>query len=335
MKGMILAAGFGTRLRPLTWTTPKPMVRLCNRPLVAWAIESYLAAGIDDLVINVHHLPEAIERFVTDTYGSRVRVRFSFEQEILGTGGAIRRARPLLEGAGEFFLVNGDTVQFPRFAALSDARQRAGAIAALTLRHPPANDRFTPVWHEEGRVTGFGEGSGEPLMFAGSHAISTGIFDRLPQEEVFGIVDRVYQPELAAGGALGAVVDDGLWFDVGTPARYLSASAGLLAAMVEGRIAVPDGSSIERGSLAGEGTRVPGLLQESTAGAGCRIEGTVRTSIVGDGCVIGAGVELERCVVGDGVHLSGGRRLRDAVICVDDPAIPAETARDAGLVITA
>jgi NDP-sugar pyrophosphorylase family protein len=237
MKGMILAAGFGTRLRPITHTLPKPMVPLCNRPLIDWAIESYSAAGVRDLIVNVHHLPEVIERYLGEHYD---HVKLSYAEHILGTGGAIRRVRPLLQNEEAFFLVNGDTVQFPRWDALREAL--GDSIAALTLRHPPENDRFTPVYLADGRVTGFGQGHGEALMFAGSHLISTRIFEDLPEQEEFGIVDRVYQPLLASGReTIAGIVDDGLWFDIGTPQRYLAASGALREAMMRGELAPPAG----------------------------------------------------------------------------------------------
>ena len=300
MKGMILAAGFGTRLRPITHTLPKPMVPLCNRPLISWAVESFHAAGVHDLIVNLHHLPEVLERYLRSTYD---RIEFSYEEEILGTGGAIRRVRPMLEGEGAFFLVNGDTVQFPRWSALRDAL--GDHIAALTLRHPPEHDRFTPVYYEHGRVTGFGNGRGEALMFAGSHLISTRIFEYLPEVEEFGIVDRVYQPLLDGGRAsIGGIVDDGLWFDVGTPQRYLGASQGLVAAMARGELAPPPGSHLDGDSLFHE--TATGRALNSVVGARSTVRGDVRDSIVWDDCVVEG--TLERCIVAHGVHVTGDHR---------------------------
>src|SRR5687768_7730689 len=163
MKSMILAAGFGTRFRPVTYTLPKPMVPLLNKPLIAWAVDSLIAAGTDEIIVNLHHLPEALERYLTEAYAGRVTFRFSFEEEILGTGGGVRRVRPHLENETDFFLVNGDTVQFPRWEELLDARRRRDSLAAITLRHPPAHDRFTPVFLDDGLVSGFGKGGGEAL----------------------------------------------------------------------------------------------------------------------------------------------------------------------------
>ena len=300
MKGMILAAGYGTRLRPITHTLPKPMVPLCNRPLIEWAIESYRAAGVRDLIVNVHHLPDVIVRHLRERFD---RVEISFEEEILGTGGAIRRVRPMLENEDAFCLVNGDTVQFPRWSALSEAL--GSGIAALTLRHPPENDRFTPVFLSEGRVTGFGSGRGEALMFAGSHVISTRIFEHLPEMEEFGIVDAVYQPLLDSGReTIAGIVDDGLWFDIGTPQRYASASRALREAMMRGELAPPAGSHIDGDSLVHE--TATGHATRSIVGARTTIRGDVRDSIVWDDCVIDGSVE--RCIVAHGVRVEGTHR---------------------------
>jgi len=298
MKGMILAAGYGTRLRPITNLYPKPMVPLCNRPLVVWAIESYRAAGVDEIIVNLHHLPRVIERYLDAHYE---HVKFSFEENILGTGGAIRRVRSLLENEEAFFLVNGDTVQFPRLDALRDAL--GDSLAALTLRHPPENDRFTPVYLDHGQITGFGSGTGEALMFAGVHCISSRIFEHLPDVDEFGIVDRVYQP-LLGKETIAGIVDDGLWFDVGTPQRYLAASAGLLAAMLAGSLAPPPGSVIAGDSLLHETAR--GNASRSVVGARSEIRGDVRDSIVWDDCVIEG--SIERCIVTHGARVTGFHR---------------------------
>lgn len=313
MKGFILAAGFGTRLRPLTHTIPKPIVPLCNRPLIGWAVDSFLAAGVNELIVNLHHLPEPIERYLQQEYAGRAEFFFSREEEILGTGGGIRRVRPQLEDEEEFLLVNGDTVQFPRWDALREARREHDALAALTLRHPPVGDKFTPVYFENGRVTGFGQGRGEALMFAGSHVISTRVFDRLPEQEFSGIVEHVYIPVLADGSErLAGVVDDGLWFDIGTPQRYLSASTALLAAMVAGELPVTPGSRIEGDSLLHESAR--GEVVRSTVGARSTVEGDVRDSILFDDVRVGAGVVVERCIVSHGVELTSGEYRDDVLV---------------------
>ncbi|HEX7708924.1 MAG TPA: NDP-sugar synthase [Thermoanaerobaculia bacterium] len=336
MKGMILAAGYGTRLRPLTWMLPKPMVPLCNRPLIGWAVEAFRQAGIHDLIVNVHHLPEKIASYLHETCGNEIDCFISVEQEILGTGGGVRRVRDRLTGEEPFFLVNADTIQFPHYQALAEALRSSGSLAALTLRHPPAGDRFTPVWRnpEGGWVTGFGTGEGEALMFAGSHAISPRIFDHLPDRAFSGIVEDVYQPVISSGSeSLTSVLDDGLWFDIGTPDRYLSASAGILDAIIRGEVKPPAGSELRDDSLLHQTASASGSVVHSVAGAGSSIAGNIRESILWSDCVIGRGVTLDRCIVASGVTLDKAVHLRNVIICPEDPAIPADYRRLDGLVI--
>src|SRR5262249_13823519 len=267
---MILAAGLGTRFQPVTRTIPKPLIPVCNKPLIAWPVESLLAHGVRDFIVNLHHLPEAIRGYLPRAF-PQARFEFSIEQEILGTGGGVRRVRPLLEGEREFVLANGDTIQTIPVHALR--RARGDAVAALTLRHPPKGDSFTPVFHEHGRLTGFGSGRGEALMFAGSHLISARAFDLMPDRDVFCIVDQLYQPLLQRGETIAAVIDHSPWHDIGTPRRYLAASREMCG--------------------------------ENVVGARSVVEGTLRDSVVWDDCRIGAGVTLQSCIVAHGVELTG------------------------------
>jgi len=324
MKAMILAAGYGTRLRPLTYVVPKPMVPLLNRPLVGWAVETFLREGIRDIILNLHHLPDAIERHLNERYGHEVNFEYSEEDEILGTGGAVRRVRKLLEADEEFFLSNGDTVQFPPYAEMLEKRRAMNAIAALNLRRAPDQDRFTPVFHEHGRVTGFGKGTGEALMFAGTHCLSPRIFDFMPAKEAFGIVDEVYQPILASGAeSIAAVLDDRHWFDVGTPQRYVSASRSLLDATVRGELHVARGSRVRGDSIVHETSHVASAdVSRCVVGARSMVNGELRDTVVWEDCVIGGSATLERCVIAHGVEISGPFELSDALVLRAERAIP-------------
>jgi NDP-sugar pyrophosphorylase family protein len=324
MKAMILAAGYGTRLRPVTYTMPKPIVPLAGRPLIGWVVEALLAAGIRDFVVNLHHLPDAIERYLHDRYAGRARFEFSFEPEILGTGGGVRKVRTLLENDSEFFLVNGDTVQFPPYDALRATRANRDALAALTLQHPPAGDRFTPVYFDDGAITGFGNGTGEALMFSGTHLISNRIFNYLPDRDFSGIVDEVYQPLIDSGRErIAGVVDDGLWFDIGTPRRYMTASRTLLDLIVRGQLP-PSETRIAGDSLVHDTARVTGAMSRSIAGERSVIEGAISDTVVWDDCRIAAGAKLHGCIVAHGVEIPSGIEFQNLLICRDDPAIPRE-----------
>jgi NDP-sugar pyrophosphorylase family protein len=319
MKGMILAAGYGTRLRPLTYSMPKPMLRIGNRPLIGYAVENYLRAGVNEIVVNLHHLPEIIDRFLTARYGSQCKLHFSEETEILGTGGGVRKVRSLLETEDEFFLVNGDTIQFPPYDHLHQIRWEKDALAALTLRHPPAGDRFTAVWFEDGLVTGFGTGTGEPLMFSGAHAISSRIFQCLPESEFSGIVNDVYQPVIAdKREVVVGVIDDGPWFDIGTPQRYIAAHATVLDMTIRGDIEVERGSRIVGDSIVDQTASIHGKLARSSVGARSYVKGEAHDSIIGGACHIAGGAVLRSCIVGDGVEVIRSMEIRNAIVCRED-----------------
>lgn len=285
---MILAAGLGTRLRPITYTVPKPMLPLGGRPLIAWLVDSLVDAGTTEIAVNLHHLPQSIENYLPSAF-PKIRFHFFYEPEILGTGGGLRNVRALLEREEDFFLMNGDTLQRPDFENLRRARRERDAVAALTLRHPPPGDRYTAVWEEDGLITGYGQGRGRSLMFSGSHCVSSRVFRYIPDRPVSDLTGDVYQPLVKNGREKVAAVlnDDPMWFDIGTPQRYLTA-ARAIGAMV--------GKSV--------------------------IEGEVRDSIVGDECFIARGVVLETCIVANGVEIRTPMELKNAVICKDDPAIP-------------
>jgi NDP-sugar pyrophosphorylase family protein len=337
MKAMILAAGYGTRLRPLTYAVPKPMVPICNRPLLGYAVERFISIGVKEIVVNLHHLPHIIERYLTEEYGEAVRFHFSFEAEILGTGGGVRKVRPVLENEEDFFLVNGDTIQFPPYDKLQDIRRGTDALAALTLRHPPRGDRFTSVWFAHGIINGFGSGAGEPLMFAGSHLISARIFQYLPEKEFSGIVDEVYMPLIASGReTVAGVVDDRPWFDIGTPQRYISAGAAVLDMTLEGTMPVVRGSKIVGDSVVDQTATIHGTVARSSIGARTFVNGEVRNSTIGRNCRVGRSAVLESCIVGDGVEINRPLELRSAIICRDDDEIPrdANYRYENGLVIS-
>jgi len=322
MKAMILAAGYGTRLRPLTYSMPKPMVEICNRPLIGYAVEGFIRGGVREIIVNLHHLPEAIERYLQEAYGNQVKFHFSFEPEILGTGGGVRKVRPLLESDEAFYLVNGDTIQFPQYEKLQAARRAKDALAALTLRHPPENDRFTAVYFSDGEITGFGKGHGEALMFSGSHLISSRIFQYLPDKEFSGIVTEVYEPVIESKKEkVAGIVDDGPWFDIGTPQRLISAAGSVLDMTIAGQIPVVPASKLHGDCVIDESATVLGKLSRTSVGARSVVKGDVRNSIIGRDCRITGDVVLDSCIVGPGVEIRTPMTLRSALICEEDQSI--------------
>ncbi len=320
MKGMILAAGYGTRFRPVTFDIPKPMVPLCNRPLICYAVDSLIEAGVREIVVNLHHLPDVIERYLPQRYQGAASFAFSYEKEILGTGGGIRKVRHLLENEQTFALVNGDTVQEPPFRAMEKRLSETAAVAVLLLRHPPEKDRFTKVFFDGRLITGFGDGTGEALMFSGSHVLTPRIFELLPDRDFSGITEDCYIPLLRDPKEhLAGFVDDGLWFDIGTPARYLSASDSIRRLMLDGRMAIEPGSSSSTAleSIVADSARIEGHASRSIIGREALVKASARVSetVVWERAVVGEGAELDRSIVAFDAEVPKGARLSNVLVC--------------------
>lgn len=315
MRGMILAAGFGTRFRPVTHALPKPMIPVLNRPLLGWAVEACLASGIAELIVNLHHLPEGIRTYLAEEFGGRASFELSDEEEILGTGGALRQVRHLLRE--DFVLMNGDTIQWPPFPELAGRRRREDALACLLLRHPLEGESFTRVWLDDGRITGFGDGTGEPLMFAGAHAMSPQLVDLLPDRSFSGLTEDVYMPAVKRGEPrLAGYVRDGLWFDVGTPMRYMEATRGLLVAVRDGLIEAPAGSALEDGSLRHRSADAGGSVAGSVIGSGSRVErgAEIHSSVLWNDVLVERGSSVRGSIIAHGVRLPHGARVENVLI---------------------
>jgi N-acetyl-alpha-D-muramate 1-phosphate uridylyltransferase len=215
MRAMILAAGRGERMRPLTDHTPKPLLTAGGKPLIVWQIERLRAAGITDIVINHAHLGPQIETALGDGANWGVRIRYSPEAVALETAGGIRQALPLL-GPAPFIVVNGDIFCDADLAAVRHAGEGLctdGDLALLVLvanpPHHPAGD-FTLA---DGRVVG----QGPALTFSGIGAYHPALFADLPAGQAARLAPLL-RSAIAAGRVSG-LSHAGIWVDVGTPER--------------------------------------------------------------------------------------------------------------------
>jgi NDP-sugar pyrophosphorylase family protein len=228
MKAMILAAGLGTRLRPLTNTIPKPLLPIAGTPLIVWNLLLLKRHGFHDVVINLHHLGPMIEQALGN--GSRYGLRIFYSQEpvILGTGGGIKQAEPNFSGE-PVLVLNGDTLVELDLEALWTFHQQRQAAATLVLRDDPnaaqwglvevgADDRIV-------RITGRGlteQVLTRPRMFAGIHILNPRLLREVPK----GVASTIIDPYVAAiqrGEAVLGYDFDGYWSDIGTPERYAQA----------------------------------------------------------------------------------------------------------------
>lgn len=304
---MLLAAGLGLRLRPLTLLRAKPALPVLNRPLIHWTLDALAAAGVDEVVINLHHLPGTVTAAVGDGSAFGLRVRWSREREILGTGGGPRRARRLL-GDGPVLLVNGDVLMELDLRWLVERHRRSGARVTLGLRPNPDPERYPPVVTDRrGRVRalrGRPRGArGTASMFASVHVLDPALLERLPP----GFSDTVgdlYPGLIAAGERIQGVRLRGLWLDIGTPALYLEAHRRLLRRGAEGAVS-PE-------ARLGADAR----LRRSAVGAGASVGAAARVedSVLWDGARVGAGARVRRSVVARGARVAAGESVEDQVV---------------------
>ncbi len=289
MRAMILAAGMGTRLRPLTLEIPKPVVPVLGRPLCAYAMEFLRSHGATEFLLNLHHGPEAVRERVDAWVAGRFPVEYAFEPEILGTGGGIVNAREFLRG-GTFVAANSDVIaRFPLEEALSRHRE-TGALATLVLFPDPAK-RYTPVRvREDGRIAGFGEeapaGAFEGF-FTGYQIVEPELLAHIPPGRPSCIVRETYAPLVARGGPVHAFLSSGSFLDFGTPADYLGGVIALLAERTDGnRVFVAPGAAVDPGAAVGPDAAIEA---GASVGAGAR----VRRAIVWPGARVAPGAVVE------------------------------------------
>jgi mannose-1-phosphate guanylyltransferase len=289
---LVLTAGLGTRLRPLTTVRAKAAVPVNGEPL-ARRVGLWLAAnGFDDLVFNLHHHPESIAACLGDGSDLGVRIRYSWEREVLGSGGGPRHALPLLTdgGAERFLVVNGDTLTNVDLDAMLDAHSRSGAAVSMALIANPAPDKYGGVLVDgDSFVTGFSRRGTvrESFHFIGVQIVEAPVFLELEDGVPAGSVDSLY-PQLIARDrrAVGAFVSNASFHDIGTPADCLWTTLELAK---------------HEGLRLGAGTRI-----DSTA--------NVERSALWDDVTIGPAARIIECIVADGVTIPGGASFERSAI---------------------
>jgi NDP-sugar pyrophosphorylase family protein len=307
MRGMLVAAGFGTRLDPLTRWLPKPALPIANRPAAWFACDHLARSGITDLVVNAHHLAERLQRELLGACPAGVNLRFVHEPQILGTGGGLRNA--WLPVAGESFVVmNAKLVFAPDLARAVAHHEQSRAIATMVLRALPPGSNFAPVEVEsDGRVRrirglpGAARADLAPRMFTGVQILSARAWSDLPLQG--DLIEHAYIPWLARGECVASITDEGPWMDVGvSPRHYLDANL----ALADGSVRWPGITPMPSCTIMGSDTFV---------GAGCALDHVV----VGEGVAIASGTTLRRTVVWRGARVTCD--LSDAVVVTDGTVV--------------
>jgi len=295
MKAMILAAGFGERLWPLTADRTKPALPVLGKPLVGYVAEYLAGFGIKEVIVNLHHEPHSVRRALGDGSNFGVHLDYVYEPVILGTSGALDNARALLESE-TFVVVNGKLItDLDLDAALAQHRAQ-NALATLILKRNMTRERFSIVETRNDLVTRFAgmpsktEAATDepPLMFTGIQILEPRIFDYIPRGVFSDTVVNVYPQAMTKGERIAAHVTDGMWYELSTLPRYLDISLALL--------------------------RQQGRDVYTGASASIHPNARVHDSILWDDVIIENGATVRRAVIGDRVRVREGETVADAVV---------------------
>jgi mannose-1-phosphate guanylyltransferase len=327
LKAMVLCAGFGTRLRPLTDKVPKPLVPLCGLPLLQYNFAVLVNAGVRDIVINTHHLGAAMEkgaRALAAEMGIALQVSRE-EKQILGTGGGVRRAQGML-GSGTFFLLNGDMLFDVDLAAALAAHKAAGAAATMVLAPYPKGATYGAVEVDAAfnvrRIAGRGAAP-EPgltrMHFTGVHVVERELLDRLPPEGESDINRTAYVRLIHDGKKVYGYLQSGYWGDLGAARSLLRANLDMLRGAVPLLRFRPGADP-----FAGTEERAPGVRVHPSARvlgelqgpvlirAGAQVAAGARVgpdAVLGENVRVDAGATLERAVAWDGAHIGAGESV--------------------------
>jgi mannose-1-phosphate guanylyltransferase len=327
---MILAAGLGTRLRPLTYVMPKPVAPVLNRPIVAWIAELLARHGFRDVVTNLSYLPERIREVLGDGSAFGLQVTYSEEPEPLGTAGGVGKVRDFLSETDSFLIISGDALTDIDLGAMRDAHLanvEKGGIATLATKRVDDTTQFgVAITGDDGRIQGFQE-KPDPaealsdLANCGIYMFSSAIFDHFPpaghkspagdDDQPEGFVDWAMDvfPSLLDGDVpFYSHEIDAYWNDVGSVGEFVAGNLDALSGAVGIEPPVPE---VSAGIYAGEGSDLDLVKVKAPVliGEGCEVHNSVDVhgpAVIGDGCRIGPSAMLRDCVVLPGADVPAG-----------------------------
>lgn len=303
LPALVLTAGLATRLRPLSLVRAKAALPVAGVPLAARVIGWLAAAGFRDLVLNLHHLPHTLTRVLGDGSHLGARVRYSWENPVLGSAGGPRHALPLLDSA-RFLIANGDTLTDLDPRALVAAHDRTGALVTMALIRNPRPERYGGVVIEGDAVQAFTPRApgASNFHFIGVQVVEASIFDPLPDDVPAETVGMLY-PRLIRErpGAVRAFVCEASFMDIGTPRDYFDTSTAV--ARREGRDDVQSGA---RTSIAATARLTRSILWDDVT---VEEDAVLDECIVVDGVRVPAGTKLDRSIVLPGtIEITGAER---------------------------
>jgi mannose-1-phosphate guanylyltransferase len=312
---MLLAAGLGTRLRPLTYEITKPMVPVLDRPVMEHILDLLELHGFGEVIANLHYFPDSIR----EHFGSRIS--YHYEPELLGTAGGVRACAEFL-GGGSFLVISGDALTDIDLAAMAARHEQAGGIATLAVKQVPDTREFGVVLHDrDGRVTGFQE-KPEPeealshLGNCGIYMFRSDIFDYFPERPFVDWAQDVFPALLDAGEPFFIHELSEYWNDVGSLQELRRATFDALRGHLHLNV---EGEEVRPGVIVGAGSELPvdaeidgpaWIGRDVQIGAGVRMMGPV---VLGDGARVGERAHLRESIVFPGTHVAAESILIGAI----------------------
>ncbi len=313
MKAMVLAAGFGTRLRPLTGLLPKPMFPILGKPVLEHMLVHLARFGIRDVTINLHHLPERVEHYFGTGATLGINLHYSREDAILGTAGGILKAREYLDG-GPFIVINSDIVTDIDLEKVLAFHQARGSALTMVLTdgevtgiHDPIElDEADRVVHMPGASSKNIPETTRPVTFTGIQILEPEIFDRIPVGQFCGTTKEIYPEMIEDGLPVYGYRHPGYWQDMGTREQYLQVHREVL----DGKTRLPASAPT---ALPVEANIIPPVW----IGEGCNIaEGATLGpyAVLGEGCVVESGAVIKNTICWEQVRIGQNARIEDSII---------------------
>ena len=338
MKGLILAGGKGTRLRPLTINTPKPVVPVANAPFLLYQIDLMRSGGIEEIILSLSYQPRKIEDLLKDGSDYGVWIRYAVEGTPLGTGGAFKNAEEQIDSTTVVF--NGDVLTSIDLSAVIARHREKGAVATLVLTPVENPSAYGLVeTSADGWVQRFVEKPGPDeitcnTINAGIYVLEPSVLNYMPKGEPYSFERGLFPALLEQKEPVLSFVMDSYWIDIGTPRKYLEVHQDILAKKFASPRVSPnalDRASLAAGAMVDEKSiidqdvtiRKGVRIENSVIGRNCKIDegAQIIDSVVWSGNTIDADARVTGSIVGKGCYIGRSATLRDGVVLGDKTVV--------------